>query len=94
MALSLLEHYIEEACAFAVQAQLPAKAMQVILKRSEICWDLVQTALVELASSAGLRSAHPEAFCTVHPIMRRILRRQRFEEVKQALVADFQEEPD
>jgi hypothetical protein len=62
-----------------------------VTKRSNDCWVIVKAALAEAAVSAAdgtLRDSTP----VLHPVMRRLIRKQRLEELQQALAHDFQDD--
>ena len=87
---SSLETYIQEAAAFAVMQQIPLAQREAIRSRARILWTVVKEALEELYDSvASGRSivGQVDLVLEPHPIMRRLLRRRKLEELRAALAA-------
>ena len=78
--VAALEHYIQEAAAFAVRSQLTESTKLFVTGRAKILWNIVLAAVAELAE--GKVSPCKAETVAVHPIMARLLRRQKVQELK------------
>ena len=78
--VAALEHYIQEATAFAVRSQLSGNLKEFVSSRAKIVWNIVLAAIAELAE--GKVSLAVVETVAVHPIMSRLLRKQKVQELR------------
>ena len=78
--VAALEHYIQEAAAFVVRNHLSGKAKLFVQSRSQSLWNVVLAAIAELANSHAHASVSDNF--DVHPIMKRLLRKQKMDELR------------
>ena len=85
--LTALEHYVQEASAFAVFQQLPSSLRLFVAMRGEKLWDTLIAAVAELSEklSSGVYYAPAvDAVVRVHPIMKNLLRRSKLDSLKKS----------
>ena len=90
---SSMEHYIQEAVAWALTSRLPDERKQEIAARASTFWLFAEAALQELVTDvANFRQLHTDMNVSKQPAdSRRVLAyRVRLRELREALAADFQ----